>query len=89
LNYGYTDDTGASRTGSVQIPYSNTGANTVAATASPAGQITAAIKGGSQAVAITFDTDDGKAASNLFVTTALGKLPAGWSSAARASSAPP
>jgi hypothetical protein len=80
LNYGYTDDTGASRTGSVQIPYSNTSVNTVAATSSPAGQITAAIKGGSQAVAITFDTDDGKGASNLFVTTALNKLPAGWSS---------
>jgi len=80
LNYGYTDDTGASRTGSVEIAYSNTSADTVAATASPAGQVTAAIKGGSQAVAITFDTDDGKAASNLFVTTALGKLPAGWSS---------
>lgn len=80
LNYGYTDDTGASRTGSVQIPYSNTTADTVAATASPAGQVTAAIKGGSQAVAITFNTDDGKTASNLFVTTALGKLPVGWSS---------
>jgi hypothetical protein len=80
LNYGYTDDTGASRTGSVEIPYSNTAADTVAATASPAGQVTAAIKGGSQAVAITFNTDDGKTASNFFVTTALGKLPAGWSS---------
>jgi hypothetical protein len=81
LNYGYTDDTGASRTGAIQIPYSTTSADTVAATASPAGQITAAIMGGSQAVAVTFDTDDGKTASKLLVTTALGSLPAGWHSA--------
>ena len=82
LNYTYTDDTGASRTGAIQIPYSTTGADTVTATTSPAGQITAAIKGGSQSVAVTFDTDDGKSASKLFVTTALGSLPAGWKSAA-------
>jgi hypothetical protein len=82
LNYGYTDDTGASRTGVIQIPYSTTGADTVTGTASPAGQITAAIKGGSQSVAVTFDTDDGKTASKLLVTTALGALPAGWHSAA-------
>ena len=81
LNYGYTDDTGASRTGVIQIPYSTTAADTVAGASSPAGQITAAIKGGSQSVAVTFDTDDGKSASNLFVTTALGALPAGWKSA--------
>ena len=82
LNYLYTDDTGASRTGDIQVPYSTMGADTVVGTASPAGQITAAIKGGSQSVAVTFDTDDGKKASNLFVTTALGTLPAGWRSAA-------
>ena len=82
MDYRYTDDTGASRTGEIQIPYSTTAADTVVATASPAGQITAAIKGGSQSVAVTFDTDDGKTASNLLVTTALGSLPAGWRSAA-------
>jgi hypothetical protein len=82
LSYGYTDDTGATRTGEIQIPYSTTTADTVAATTSPAGQITAAIMGGSQSVAVTFDTDDGKAASKLLVTTALGSLPAGWKSTA-------
>jgi hypothetical protein len=82
LSYGYTDDTGASRTGEIQIPYSTTAAGTVTGTASPAGQITAAIKGGSQSVAVTFDTDDGKTASKFLVTTALGSLPAGWHSAA-------
>ncbi|HTV96632.1 MAG TPA: hypothetical protein VME42_11520 [Steroidobacteraceae bacterium] len=82
LGYTYTDDTGASRMGSLNIPYSNAPANTVVGTASPAGQITAAIKGGSQAVAIGFDTDDGKPASNLFVTSSLSALPSGWHSAA-------
>jgi hypothetical protein len=82
LDYGYTDDTGASRTGVLQIPYSTTTANTVTGTASPAGQITAAIKGGSQSVAVTFDSDDGKTATKFLVTTALGSLPAGWHSAA-------
>ena len=82
LDYGYTDDSGASRTGVIQIPYSTTGADTVTGSASPAGQITAAIMGGSQSVAVTFDTDDGKTASKLLVTTALGSLPAGWHSAA-------
>lgn len=81
LNYTYTDDTGAARTGSVNIPFSTTSANTVAATASPSGQITAAIKGGSQSVAVTFNTDDGRPASNLFVTTKLSALPSGWRSA--------
>ncbi len=80
LNYLYTDDTGASRTGTLQIPYSTMGSDTVVGTASPAGQITAAIKGGSQSVAVTFDTDDGKTASNLSMITALGTLPAGWRS---------
>jgi hypothetical protein len=81
LNYTYTDDMGANRMGAIQIPYSTTGADTVTATTSPAGQITAAIMGGSQTVAVTFDTDDGKTASKLLVTTALGSLPAGWHSA--------
>lgn len=80
LSYDYLDDTGTSRTGSIEIPYSTTAADTVTGAASPAGQITAAIKGGSQPVAVTFDTDDGKTASNLLITTALGSLPAGWSS---------
>jgi hypothetical protein len=80
LDYSYTDDTGAARVGTLNIPYSSTSANTVVATASPAGQINAAIKTGGQAVAITFTTDDGKPASELSVTSSLGALPAGWRS---------
>jgi hypothetical protein len=81
LGYSYMDDTGTARTGTINIPYSNTSANTVAAVASPSGQITA-VKGGSQAVTVTFDTDDGRAASGLLVTTKLSALPAGWRSGA-------
>jgi hypothetical protein len=81
LDYSYMDDGGAPRTGTINIPYSNTSADTVAAAASPAGEITA-VKGGAQAVAVTFTTDDGRAASNLLVTTRLSALPAGWHSGA-------
>jgi hypothetical protein len=81
LDYSYTDNTGSSRSGTLNIPYSNSSANTVVATASPAGQINAAEKTGGQAVAVTFTTDDGKAAANLTVTSNLAALPAGWRSA--------
>lgn len=80
LSYSYVDDTGAGRVGTLNIPYSSISANTVIATASPSGQINAAIKTGSQAVAVTFTTDDGKPASKLLVTSDLSALPAGWHS---------
>jgi hypothetical protein len=81
LDYSYTDDSGAARTGQVDIPYSSTSGNTVVATASPTGQINAAVKSGAQAVAVTFMTDNGKTATNLSVTSGLSALPAGWRSA--------
>ena len=81
LNYSYVDDSGTSRTGSLNIPYATTSSNNVVATSSPAGQINAVEKTGSQAVAIDFNTDDGRAASDLIVTSNLAALPAGWSSA--------
>ena len=83
LNYAYTDDSGASRTGSLNIPYATTSSNNVVAVSSPAGQINAAEKTGSQAVAIDFNTDDGRAASGLVVTSSLSALPAGWHSASK------
>ena len=82
LNYAYLDDSGAPKTGSVNIPYAPTPANEVVATASPGGQIIAIDKTGGQAVAITFTTDDGKPASALAVTSDLTALPPGWKSAA-------
>ena len=83
LDYAYTDDSGAARTGTVNIPYANTSANVVVATASPAGQIDAAVKSGAQAVAITFTTDNGNAATNLAINSGLTTLPAGWRSTSR------
>jgi hypothetical protein len=80
LDYSYVDDSGAARIGQINIPYSNTSASSVIATASPTGQINAAEKSGGQAVAVTFTTDDGKAASNLMITSGLSPLPAGWRS---------
>ena len=82
LNYVYVDEAGVAKTGSLNIPYVTSSANTVVATASPAGQVIAVQKSGGQAVAVTFTTDDGQAASNLSVTSNLKALPAGWSSAA-------
>jgi hypothetical protein len=80
LNYGYTDDSGAAKTGTLNIPYFTTSANNVVATAAPAGQILAVQKTGGQPVQVTFNTDDGKAATHLYVTSDLTALPAGWTS---------
>ena len=65
LNYSYTDDSGAPRTGAVNIPYSTTSTNAIVATASPTGQINAIEKTGAQAYRVTFTTNDGKPAANL------------------------
>jgi hypothetical protein len=83
LGYSYTDDSGAARTGALNIPYSTASSNTVVATASPSGQVTAVENTAGQAVAVTFTTDDGKPASGLKLTSNLAALPAGWSSAAK------
>lgn len=80
LSYAYADDSGAAKTGSLEIPYASTASNTVAAAASPAGQIVAAQKGGAQDVPVTFTTDDGQPATALMVTSPLGALPSGWTS---------
>jgi hypothetical protein len=83
LSYSYTDDSGASKTGSLNIPYSTSSSNNVVATASPSGQVTAVEKTAGQAVAVMFTTDDGKSASGLKVTSDLAALPAGWNSASK------
>ena len=80
LTYGYTDDSGTARTGTLNIPYSTVAHNSVVATASPPGQIVA-VETGSQAVTVTFNTTDGNPASALYLTSDLTALPAGWSSA--------
>lgn len=84
LTYGYLDGAGVMQSGTLNIPYAaNTPGNDVLATATPSGQIIAIQKTGGQAVPVTFTTDDGRAATQLFVTTDLSALPTGWSSTAR------
>jgi len=80
LSYSYTDDSGAAKSGSLNIPYATSSSNNVIATASPSGQVTAVENTAGQAVAVTFTTDDGKSASGLNVTSDLAALPSGWSS---------
>jgi hypothetical protein len=81
IDFSYADDSGAIKTGNVAVPYRATSTNDVVATASPAGEVLAVQKTGAQAVPVTFTTDDGKAASDLTVTSNLNALPAGWTSA--------
>lgn len=81
LAYGYQDESGATKTGTLNIPYFARSANTVVATPSPASQVIAVQKTGGQPVALTFTTNDGSAARGLFVTSDLTKLPAGWTAA--------
>lgn len=80
LNYGYRDNAGSAKTGSVSIPYTATVHDNVVATANPSGTVTVNT-GSSQPVTVTFTTDDGNVASDLAVTSGLPSLPAGWSAA--------
>ena len=82
LNYAYTDDAGAARTGMLNIGYAATTNDNVVGTASPAGQVNAIVGSGTQPVTVTFSTDDGRASTALQVTSDLGALPPGWSSSA-------
>jgi len=83
LTYGYTDDSGAAKTGTLNVPYATSSRNDVVASASPSGEINAVQKSGGQAVAVTFTTDDGKAATAMYLTTNLAALPPGWSSSTK------
>jgi hypothetical protein len=81
LNYTYTDDTGTAKTGTLNIGYAATTNDNVVGTASPAGQVNAIVGTGSHPTTVTFTTDDGRAATALQLTSDLGVLPAGWTSA--------
>ena len=83
LNYGYTDDSGAVKSGAVNIPYSATAQGDVVAAASPAGQINAIEKTGGQEVSVTFTTDDGKPAAGFYVMSDLTAMSPGWTSASK------
>ncbi len=82
LGYGYTDSAGMAEMGSVNLAYAATTNDNAVATAAPTGQINAVVGQGAQTVSVTFTTDDGREATALGLTTDLGSLPPGWSSAA-------
>jgi hypothetical protein len=81
LSYGYLDNSGTAKTGSLNIAYAATTHDDVVASAAPSGQVNAVVGSGSQPVVVTFLTNDGNPASNLVLATDLTALPAGWSSA--------
>jgi hypothetical protein len=81
LNYAYTDDAGMAKTGLLNIGYAATTNDNVVGTASPAGQVNAIVGSGTHPATVTFTTDDGRAATALQLTSDLGALPAGWTSA--------
>lgn len=80
LTYAFDDDVGTPQTGTLNLAYAATTNDNVVGTASPSGQINAVVGMGSQTLAVTFTTDDGRPATALQLTSDLGALPAGWSS---------
>jgi hypothetical protein len=80
LSYAYTDNAGTPQIGLLNLPYTATTNNNVVATPSPSGQVNAVVGMGSQAVSVTFTTDDGRLATALQLTSSLATLPAGWTS---------
>jgi hypothetical protein len=80
LNFGYTyvNNAGASKSGTVGIPYQTTTNDNVIGTANPVAL--AAVTGSSNVVPVTFTTDDGNFASGL--SADLSALPLGWSAPA-------
>jgi hypothetical protein len=79
LMYGYNDDSGNAKTGSVSIAYVSTTHDNLIATVSPSGSINAMVNSGSVPVTLTFTTDDGNPATGITITSGLSTLPAGWS----------
>ncbi|HEV2700524.1 MAG TPA: hypothetical protein VGV09_02755 [Steroidobacteraceae bacterium] len=79
LNYGYTDASGVARTGAINLPYATTTNGNVNASVSPVGQVNAIQTTGTQAVTVTFTTDNAAVAHNLVLLAPAATLPAGWS----------
>lgn len=78
LGFTYIDSSGAQRTGTVDLTYSATLANTAVATVTPSGPIQALV-GTTNPVSVSFATSDGTPATNLNITSGLSSLPPGWS----------
>jgi hypothetical protein len=82
IHYVVVDNAGLARTdGSLNVDYAASLHDNVVATASPSGEISAALGAGAQPVHVNFTTDNGNAAVNLTLTTDLTGLPPGWTSA--------
>ena len=79
IDYAYSNDSGTAKTASFNIPYSATANDSIIGTVSPGAVPINVVFSGSQAVSVTFTTNDMFVASNLLVTTDLTALPAGWS----------
>jgi hypothetical protein len=77
LAYGYLDNAGTAKTGTVSVAYTSTTHDNIVGAASIAGTVRVAVDA-SQAVAVTFTTDDGNVATAFHVTSGLGSLPAYW-----------
>jgi hypothetical protein len=75
LNFVYLNNAGETKSGSVAIPYRTTSNDNVVAASSPLSL--AVVTGSSNAVQVTFTTDDGNLASGL--SADLTALAADWS----------
>jgi hypothetical protein len=78
LSFGYTNNSGVAKTGTVNIAYSAIADNTVIGTPSPSGTV-AVVVGGTQSVTVTFNSNDGNPATLVAITGGLATLPSGWS----------
>ena len=82
LAYTYVDAGGTVQAGSASIPYAATTNDNVIATPAPTGQVAAIVGQGARVVSVGFATDDGRPATEIAITSDLGALPPGWTSAA-------
>jgi hypothetical protein len=79
LNYSYTDNAGAAKTGTVSVAFAATAHDNIVGSVAPSGQVNAVIGGASQNVDVTFTTDDHSVATSLVLTSDFAALPSGWS----------
>ncbi len=77
LTYGYVDNAGTAKTGSLNIMYTSATHNNILGSHSPTGTVRAAV-GDTISVPVIFNTDDQNIAGGLAVTTGLASLPAYW-----------
>lgn len=78
LTFSYEDNSGADKTGELEVRYAAQTHNTVSATPSQALPFTTAI-GTQRTLTVTFNSNDGHPAQRVFLITEADSLPAGWS----------